>query len=591
MKKLLKSPIFWGIVAALVVTFPQVTAYEFFGTDCTHVGVMSGRMDYPGMGPLTLYRFFDGNPQHMSAIISAGFQPWFSTLDRKMNMCRHLSSAFTALNYQISGLNPVGYVLHSVLWYLVIIVLVGLLVRRIVPDSGDGAHHPVSFITVIIFALAYRNAFFIYYGGARWMLITMAFGLAGLLAHIKWREQDWKPGRFLSLTAFLLALLAGEAWLAILAYLAAYELFGRSDPIKKRISALLPAAVMAFIYLIIYRLMNYGTANLAIYSNPFNDPIGFISTLPLKVASMLGDMFFGIMSVFGVNPRAPSGALSTYLAGIGALVLVGLLFYPVWSSAPPPQRRKFNWLMIGTAAAMLPMASVNPHPRVVLILFIGGSIILASIVHHWWKKIRQKPKSLAWIGGVACIGLLGIHIILSTYYWFIDARWTKLWLDDWNKFQEQAVLTELKPHQKAIFLNGTCGLNLSGSLSFSGYYYRKAKDLPMPESWWPLSYLEKNNRYHRTAENKLELEIIEGSLLDHPYIQEVRNLDVPFKKGEIRRFSGFQVIILEVNKDGPTRMEFTFERSLDDESYCFFKLHEGRLHIVTPPVVGQSLTL
>jgi hypothetical protein len=325
MKKLLKSPLFWGVVAALVVTIPVVTAYEFFATDCTHVGVLSGRMEYPGMGPLTLYRFFDGNPQHMSAMISAGYQPWFSTLDRKMNMCRHLSSAFTALNYQIAGVNPLGYVLHSVLWYLVIIVLVGFLVRRIVPGSG-GAHHPVSFITVIIFALAYRNAFFINYGGARWMLITMAFGLAGLLAHIKWREQDWKPGRYLSLTAFFLALLAGEAALAMLAYLAAYELFGTSDPVKKKISALLPAAVMALIYLIIYRLMNYGTANLPTYSNPFNDPIGFISTLPLKVAAMLGEMFFGIMSVFGVNPGVPSGALFTYLAGIGALVLVGLLF-------------------------------------------------------------------------------------------------------------------------------------------------------------------------------------------------------------------------------------------------------------------------
>ncbi|MFC2141090.1 hypothetical protein ACFLQP_02210 [Acidobacteriota bacterium] len=101
----------------------------------------------------------------------------------------------------------------------------------------------------------------------------------------------------------------------------------------------------------------------------------------------------------------------------------------------------------------------------------------------------------------------------------------------------------------------------------------------------------KKNRYHRTAENKLELEIIEGSLLDLPYIYFVRNPKAPFKKGEILRFSGFQVTILEVNQDGPTRMEFTFERSLDDESYCFFKLQEGRLQIVTPPVVGQSLTL
>lgn len=591
MKKLLKSPIFWGVLAALVVTIPEVTAYDFFGSDCTHVGVLSGRMEYPGMGPLTLYRFADGNPRHMSALISAGFQPWFSTLDRKMNMCRHLSSGFTALNYQIAGVNPVGYVLHSVLWYLVLIVLMGFLVRRIVPGSGAGATHPVSFITVIIFAVAFRNAFIITYGGARWLLITIAFGLAGLLTHIKWREEGWKPGRYLSLIAFLLAMLAGEAWLSMLAYLAAYELFGTSDPLKKKISALLPTAVMAFIYLVLYRLMNYGTANLAAYTNPFNDPIGFISALPLKVAAMLGDMFFGLMSLFGVVPASPSGTLFTYLGGIGALLVVGLLFYPAWSSAPPPQRRRFNWLMVGTAAAMLPMASAKPHSRVVLILFIGGSIILASIVHYWWEKIRKKPKSLAWIGGVACIGLLGIHIILSSYYWYLDARLWKQWLVDWNKFQEQPALAEINPHQKAIFLNGTCGFDLCGSLAFSGYYYRKAKALPMPESWWPLCFQEKNLRYHRTAENKLELEFLKGNLLDHPDIFEARNLDVPLKKGEILKFPGFQVTILEVNKEGPTRMEFMFERSLDDKIYCFYKLQEGRLHIVTPPPVGQSLTL
>lgn len=586
MKKLLKSPILWGVLAALVVTIPWVTSYEFFGTDCTHVGVLAELIDYPGMGPLTLYRFLDGSPQHMSALISEGLWPWFSTLDSKMIMCRHLSSALTALNYKISGLNPLGYALHSLLWYLVLIVLVGFLVRRIVPDSGSRTVHPISFITVIIFALAVRNADIVNYGGARWLLITMAFGLAGLLSHIKWREQDWKPGRLLSLIAFLLALLAGEAALAMLAYLAAYELFGSSDPLKKKISAILPAAVMVFIYLIIYRIMNYGTANMGLYSNPFNDPIGFISALPLKLASMLGEMFLGTISVFNVNPADPSRALLTFLAGVGALVLVGLLFYPVWSKASPQQRRKFNWLIVGTAAAMFPLASVQACSRVVLILFIAGSILLAFIVNHWWKKIRQNPKSLAWIGGVACIVLLGIHVILSTYYWFSNLQFIKQLTDEWNEFHNHTVLNESKPHQKAIFLNGT-----GGDFVFTGYYHRKVNRLPMPESWWPLSFLEKNNRYHRTAENKLELEIIEGSLLDLPYIYFVRNPKGPFKKGETLKFSGFQVTILELNKDGPTRMEFMFERSLDDESYCFYKLQEGRLQIVTPPAVGQSLTL
>jgi hypothetical protein len=586
MKKLLKSPILWGVLAALLVALPQATSYRFFGTDCTQVGVLEGLIHYPGMGPLTLYRFLDGTPEHMSALISEGFYPWFSTPQSKMNMCRHLSSALTALNHKISGLHPLGYALHSLLWYLVLIVLVGLLVRRIVPGPGGSTLLPVSFLTVLFFALATRNSGIVIYGGARWLLITAALGFAGLLAHLKWREQGWRPGRWLSLTAFLFALLAGEASLAVIAYLAAYELFGSPDSLKTKIKALLPVAGLVMVYLIVYRIMGYGTAYLALYNNPFQDPIAFISGLPLKLAAMLGEMFLGTISVLGLDPVIPANGLLTYLAGPGVLVVVILLFYPVWSSASPPQRRRYNWLIVGTVGAMFPLASVQPCSRVVLILSLGSSILLGAIVYYWWKKIRQNLKSLAWIGGVACIGLLGIHLVLSTYIWFSGGREFFHYLDQWEKYHHDSVLNEIKPWQKAIFLNGS-----GGDLIFSGYYHRKVNRLPMPESWWSLSYLEKKNRYHRTAANKLELEMLEGSVLDDPYTYYVRDPKIPFKKGEVLKFSGFQVTILEVNQKGPTRVEFMFDRSLDDDCYRFYKLQKECLQIITLPAPGQSLTL
>jgi hypothetical protein len=186
------------------------------------------------------------------------------------------------------NLHPLGYVLHSQLWYLVLILLMGLLVSHLVLDLNDGSLRPVSFITVIIFALAFRNGEVVIYGGVRWLLITTALGFAGLLAHLEWREQGWAPGRWLSIGFFFLALLAGEAALAIIAYVAAYELFGSPDPLKRRVNVLLPIAIMVIIYLIIYRLAGYGTAYMELYSNPFQDPVAFISGLPLKLAAMLG---------------------------------------------------------------------------------------------------------------------------------------------------------------------------------------------------------------------------------------------------------------------------------------------------------------
>jgi hypothetical protein len=588
MKRLLMSPILWAMLAAVVVSVPIIRSYDIIATDATHVVHLEGLKHYSGYGPLTLYRFADGSPEHMSALISAGFYPWFTNLDHKMNLFRPIPSLLIYLNHRISRLNPVGYPVHSLLWYLLLIVSMGVLARLITAKTDSGGFHPVCYIALLLFALAARNYFFIIYAGGRYLLILLTFGLAGLTAHIKWREQGWKPGRWLSLCAFLLCLLCGEAALALLAYLAAYELFGSPDALKKRINALLPVGALVVIYLLFYRLMDYGTANFDLYTNPFNDPMGFISALPVRLTAMLGELSVASMSLLKLLPDGFSGssAWPYLLTGAGALVFVGLLFYPVWKAASLQLRRRFRWLMAGTLAAMVPLAPAQPNSRVVLVLSIGGSILLAFILFHWWQQIRRHPKSLAWIGAVACLALVGIHLVYAPYSWFKTGQGFEQFNGYWRTYHDESVLNEVKPSQTAIFLNGT-----GGDAFMSGYRHRLVNRLPVPGSWWPLSYLEKNNRYVRTAANKLELEILEGNLYDSPNVIFARYPGSPLKRGEVLTFTGLQVRILEVDERGPIRMEFTFDRSLDDPTYVFYKLHQGKLHIVSPPAPGEALTL
>ncbi|UCH92992.1 MAG: hypothetical protein JSV88_22245 [Candidatus Aminicenantes bacterium] len=596
MKKIFKSPIFWGIIAALLVIVPQINVYQFAGTDCFHIGVLEGLIKYPGVGPFTLYQFADGNPDRMSEMISEGQYPWFTSPDWKVSFCRHLPSALIALNHKICGLKPFGYVIHSLLWYMALISILGLLVKRIVPGWHGKLSHPVTYLTLIIFAFSTSHLLIVCYGATRWLLIATTLALAGLLAHLKWREQGWKPGRYLSLIAFFLALLSGEAALAVLAYLAAYELFGSQEPFKKRIKALLPTALLVFVYLIFYRVMDYGTGGQDLYINPLTDPITFITALPTRLASMLAEMFFGIISLFRVNPIIPSMGLFTLLAGAAALVIGGLLFYPVWSKASVDQRRKTRWLIIGTIAAMFPLASGYPSARVAMIPFIGGSVLLAFILHHWWHKlskkrnIRQNLKSPgAWIGGLVIIVLFFLHLVLSPYRWFTDAREFKEYLDSQEEFNRNStVLNEILPHQEAIFLHSSTNIDLTSDV----YYYRKINRLPLPGAWWQLSFYSQKHRYLRTAEDKLELELIGGSIFDHfPFLSVLRSSKTPLKKGEVIKLSGLQITILEVNENGPTRIEFKFDRSLDDERYLFFKFQDGALHTIPPPSVGQSISL
>jgi hypothetical protein len=279
------------------------------------------------------------------------------------------------------------------------------------------------------------------------------------------------------------------------------------------------------------------------------------------------------------------------------LVIVGLLFYPVRSKASIDQRRKFRWLITGAIAAMFPLASGYPCPRVAMIPFIGGSVVLAFILHHWWHKLSRKKdirKNLkspaAWIGGLLVIVLFLLHLVLSPYYWFADGAEYKKYLDKREAFNRKCtVLNEILPHQEAIFLNAS----KSVALTYDVYFYRKINRLPLPGAWWQLSYSLHKHRYLRTGEDKLELELIGGSMFDHypPYLYVLRSSKKPLKKGEVIKLSGLEITILEVNEKGPTRIEFTFDRSLDDKRYLFFKFKDGALHTIPPPPVGQSITL
>ncbi len=626
MKRLIKSPFTWGVLAALLVLIPHIHLYDFIGTDCIQMGVLEGTVDFPGMKPYHLYHFADGTAEHAQKLRDRGLYPWFTADEIKMNFCRHLASCLTALNHEICGLNPMGYIIHSLFWYLAVIIMVGIFARSILPppatssrkleatqgsNKGVGkqnSHFAAVTIALILFALPLRNAILVFYGSARWLLIASTLGLLGLVFHIKWRQDGWKPGRYLSIIFFILALLTGEAALAVMAFLVAYELFGRggreistgesnepgavdrglNEPLKKRIIALLPAVVLVFIYLVFHRLMGYGAGGFEYYIHPFDHPLNFLISLPQKMLYMFGEMMFSIADIFGLSPQVPGNSMWIMISGAGALVISAFLYFPVRKSTSPAARRSYRWLFIGMLGAMLPLASVESGGRVVHIPFIAGSILLGCMMHSWWKKFRSKskPRLLAWIGSLVCLAILGLNIGITTYGWFKLGQAMES-LTEWEeKLYEKSVLNEIKPNQTAVFLNGT-GI----SIIFSGYYYRKVHSYPMPAYWRPLSFAPQKHYFTRTAGNTLRLDFKEGSLFDLFEIGAVRSRQKPLKKGDVIELTGLRIRILEVNESGPTSIEYVFDYPLEDERYCFYKFYEDELHLVSPPALGQTLEI
>lgn len=569
MKRILLFPITWGIVAALLVTVPQLQHSQFRDDDYVQLTVLAGKVAYPWMGPLNLYGFVSGNPDHVSEHISKGPSTWAMEPTTKVNFFRPLSSALMTLNYKIFGLNPLPYSIHNLLWYLAAIFFLGILLLRVFPQPRGDRYHPAVYIVLVMFAVSASHFPAVFWNAARWILVSLTLGLAGLAAHLKWREENWRPGRFLSLLAFIFALLAGEASLAVLAFLAAYELFGRSDPFKKRLMALFPGAFIVVVYLVIYKALGCGTAGIGAYLDPFNDTAAFLTALPSKFSAMLGELFLGAQSSLWYFPqRRPE----VVLTGAAAVVLVGLLLFPLWKQSYPRRRRRICWMITGMLGSLIPLSSRTPNPHILVIPFIGGSVLVGYILYYWWRRIKKKILFRNGLALLACSAFIFIQFIRPPFSWFRASEEWQAAHERLEQFHHQSVLMELQPHQKAIFLNFS-----NWSFEFHGYYYRKLVGLPMPDAWWRFTASTVSLRYHRTADNKLEMEIMNPGTAESP------------GKGKVIRLPGLRVTVLSTNAKGPTRVEFKFDRSLADDMYRLLEWRDGRLHLITPPPVGQSV--
>ncbi len=571
-RKILLSPVTWGIVAVLLVVVPQLRFAQFNTDDYSHLAVLEGIEIYRGMGPLTLYSFLNGDPDLMSERISRGPTTWTADPSQTITFFRPLSSALMVLNHRISGLAPLGYAIHSLLWYVLAILLFSRLVTRIFPRLRGGRLHPAVYLASLIFALSSSNCSTVMWNAARWILVSTTLGLAGLTAHLKWREEKWRPGLVLSLLAVSAALLAGEASLAVLAFLAAYELFGNPEPLKKRLVALLPASLLVLTYVVNYKVMGYGSRGLAAYVNPLESPIVFLSALPSKALAMLGELFLGIDSSAWFFPDRRPG---TVMAGLAAVVLAGLLAYPIWKRSAGRQRRMIAWMAAGILGALLPLAARMPNPHMLIAPATGSAILVGLILFYSWRHARRRrtiPNVLRLLASLSFVYLL---LIRPPFAWFAFGSEWQAAHERVRRFHHESIVNEILPHQKAIFLNFN-----SWDLEFHGYYYRMLQGLPMPEAWWHLSRSSLPHRYHRTAPDTLELEVIGGGIGDG---------NPSLRKGEVRELRGLRVVVLDADRSGATRVQFKFHRPLGDDAHRFMAWREGSLEPVDVPPVGESI--
>jgi hypothetical protein len=526
-----------------------------------------------------LFRFVRGAEPETHRMIEAGYLPWWSAPDLKLHFVRPLTSLAFALDDTVFGGHALGYHLHSIAWYLVLVALVGLLYRRLL----DGA---TATLALLVFAWSHAHVLAYAWASARHILVGAVPAVLGLVLLVLACERGWRPGRWLAPLALAVGLAGSEAALGAVFFWLSYALLGprpgaREGQGRSRLKDAAPALILAAVYLVLYRLVGGGARGSGGYHDPLSDPLGFLRLAVTRLPMLLGDALLGVRvelaHVWSEGPLA--------LVGLVAAGIVGLLYLACRRVIPERERVALRWLVPGGIGAALLGVTGFPSGRVLLLPDVGFAALLGVLLHRGF--VRQGAGSVLSAGlRVAGAGLLVlVHVVLAPLSSLHVIK----------KLTHEARRTEAiarrigreAPASGRVFL-------VAASDPMVFLYPRGILAETSPEAvrcWSVLSAAKAGHRVTRTGERSLVIEPEGRTLLDGSFDTLFRASDRPFSVGETVEQCGATVRVSAVKDGRPSRVEVDFDTSLDAPELALLVWRDSSLQRFVPPAIGETVEL
>ena len=502
-------------------------------------------------------------PPGSEALIRNGPLPWWTHPELKLSLWRPLSSLLMWLDVAAFGRQSVWlYHLHSAAWYLAVIAACAVLLRRALPGAiGAGA--------LLLFAIDGVHWMSVTWLAQRNALVAAAPALLALAAHVRWREEGWRPGLPLSLLGFVVGLAGGEAALGVYCYLVAYELCGGWRP-GRWLVALAPSAALAAGHFWLYRRLGFGARGSGVYLDPLGSPWTFVAALPERLLALSAGQLLTVPA--DLRPRAVP-----LVGGLLALALVAVVLGRAWSTLTSAERGGARWLLVGGVLSLVPVAATAPHNRLLLLPSLGGAVLVAILVRHGWTARRRWERAVAY-------GLVLVHVPLALSGWAVG-HYRYAVAGPWA--EEVLLASHLDVVSRRVVLV------VAPDFATTAYApsVRAYRERPLPRSWWTLSAAPYDHRLTRTGVDRFELEVLGGRMLTTIYERVFRGPDPPLRAGTQVALEGATVTVLEADAVGPRRVAFHFTVPLEDPSLLILEWRDGRLLPMPLPAIGASREL
>jgi hypothetical protein len=573
LKRLLASPRFLWIAAALaVLLFLPTLDVGLMMDDYLHRVIHEGGFQLVPRPSWDLFRFVGPDRAEFAANIDFGAVPWWAPPDCKIAFFRPLAGLSHWFDYHCFPDHPAVMHAENILLFAGMVVLAGLLYRRFVASAWAAG------LATLLFAWDDAHSFVVGWIANRNAILAGLFGLLALWLHDRLRRDGARSAGALAPLALALGLLSSEAAVATLGYLAAYALFLDDKAPRDRLRSLVPYAVIAAMWTVVYKARGYGTSGSGFYVDPGGEPAAFvfavITRLPILLLAQLGLPPADLWSQSGDIQVVQLLVATALLAGLGVVFARVLR-----------KDRTCLFFVTGMLFSLVPVCATWPNDRLLLFSGFGAFGLIATFLSRAFAVERPGPRFSA--RAVAGLMVL-IHVVIAPLLLPIRARTVGQLLHEY--IENGARTLPEKTGSMFVIVNAPDPL-VAGIAGSVHYYAEPAPVTSLPRLRQLSIVAEGEETVERIDDHTLSLTATQGFFRD-PMSQVFRSSSLLFHAGDVVTVSGMRVEIMDVGVEGfPRRIHFRFDASLDDPSLTWITWQHQGFVPFKPPALGEKVTV
>lgn len=566
----------WLWVVPLLAALPGVfTGYVL--DDLQQQSMVRGTYDSSTRGWDDLYCFSPGPGQGIDPAILS----WWDDPQSSLCFLRPISSFSLWLDHTFLWRWPVLPHLHSIAWFFALWCVWRAILQRYLPVR-------IVNLALLLTALSGALAMTVGWIASRHALVGGFFGIAGLYHCFVSRDPvNSRTGARIARELFggvliALGLLSSEMVLGVFGFLVAREWLMRDGQNKLRRGALgriVFYALCGLAYVSTHARLGFGAPKYPLYLNASGDPWTFLRALPERLLALSGDQILGLPSDLWVYPNLLWILVAVCAYGV-AMFVIALL--RLWPALQDPALSSLRWLGLGALLSLAPalsgmaggraltIAAFPANALIATFLLSGDSLlgVLGSRRRRWGMLARRTLAAGAFIGNP------GAH-----FAWFF----VLFTLDQVGEKSLPDSQVSCAPNADVYMVDAS----QLGAVAWYARYW--LKDKLQAEHYRQLTMSPigaERIRITRTGPASLTMLSSGGPL--------VGEMAIPPGSGEVfhadmtRKHEDYSVHVKQVSAAGPTEIEFTFARTLDDPKLCVFIQDDARLYQFEPPAVGSD---